>query len=88
MLQSGMAGTAGKRSSAIGRVHRLPLARLADGCLCPVFSAFLDYLLEDGSKIHVEQQPAWCRACARSCLRNWSNLLKIWSGRLLGCSPG
>jgi len=28
-----------------------------------LFSAFLDYLLEDGSKIHVEQQPAWCRAC-------------------------
>jgi hypothetical protein len=28
-----------------------------------LFSAFLDYRLDDGSKLHVEQQPAWCRVC-------------------------
>jgi hypothetical protein len=28
-----------------------------------LFSAFLDYRLDDGSKLHVEQQPAWCPLC-------------------------
>lgn len=40
--------------------YHLPDSRTDTSVL---FSAFLDYLLEDGSKIHVEQQPAWCRAC-------------------------
>jgi hypothetical protein len=29
------------------------------------FSAFLDYRLEDGTKLHVLQQAAWCPACGR-----------------------
>ena len=30
-----------------------------------LWSAFIDYRLEDGSKLHVLQQPAWCRGCSR-----------------------
>jgi hypothetical protein len=28
-----------------------------------LFSAFLDYRLADGTRLHVEQDPAWCPAC-------------------------
>jgi hypothetical protein len=28
-------------------------------------SAFIDYRLADGSRLHVLQQPAWCAACGR-----------------------
>jgi hypothetical protein len=30
-----------------------------------VFSAFIDYRLPDGSRLHIEQQPAWCSVCKR-----------------------
>lgn len=30
-----------------------------------LFSAFIDYRLADGSKLHIRQQSAWCRACQR-----------------------
>jgi hypothetical protein len=32
-------------------------------CEWVLFSAFIDYRLDDGSKLHVEQAPAWCRSC-------------------------
>jgi hypothetical protein len=28
-----------------------------------VWSAFIDYRLADGTKLHILQQPAWCPAC-------------------------
>jgi hypothetical protein len=30
-----------------------------------LWSAFIDYRLADGSKLHILQQPAWCAACRR-----------------------
>jgi hypothetical protein len=30
-----------------------------------LFSAFIDYRLADGTKLHIPQQPAWCSACSR-----------------------
>lgn len=30
-----------------------------------LWSAFIDYRLPDGSKLHIMQQPAWCAACRR-----------------------
>jgi hypothetical protein len=30
-----------------------------------LWSAFLDYRLADGAKLHILQQPAWCPACSR-----------------------
>ena len=29
------------------------------------YSAFIDYRLADGSRLHIRQQPAWCPACGR-----------------------
>lgn len=28
-----------------------------------LYSAFIDYRLADGTKLHILQQPAWCKAC-------------------------
>jgi hypothetical protein len=38
-------------SSATGRTFSL------------LFSAFVEYRLGDGSTLHIDQQPAWCRRC-------------------------
>src|SRR4051794_28048648 len=33
-----------------------------------LLSAFIDYRLADGAKLHILQQPAWCGACGRFAL--------------------
>jgi hypothetical protein len=42
--------------------YRLPESAREEWVL---WSAFIDYRLADGSKLHILQQPAWCRACRR-----------------------
>jgi hypothetical protein len=40
--------------------YHLPESGRDEGVL---FSAFIDYRLEDGTKLHILQDPAWCPAC-------------------------
>lgn len=42
--------------------YRLPESGREEWVL---WSAFINYRLADGSKLHILQQPAWCSACGR-----------------------
>jgi hypothetical protein len=52
-------------SESMGRgftEYLLPQTGWRDGV---AFSAFIDYRLPDGTKLHILQQEAWCRTCRR-----------------------
>src|SRR5262245_45650450 len=64
-MQVGMITSSAAGGEAMGRgfvEYRLPESGRDEWVL---WSAFLDYRLEDGSKLHILQQAAWCQDCRR-----------------------